>query len=58
LSKRQTKVRAADFRLTIGQIAVSIFNNSEEAKRFNPEPGDEPGGGLITGCDCIRALNI
>jgi hypothetical protein len=45
LSKRQTKVREADFRLTIGQIAVSIFNNSEEAKRFNPAPGDEPGEG-------------
>jgi len=43
LSKRQTKVRAADFRLTFGQIAVSIFNNSEEAKRFNSATGDEPG---------------
>jgi hypothetical protein len=26
-------------------VAVSIFNNSEEAKRFNPAPGDEPGEG-------------
>jgi hypothetical protein len=43
LGKRQTKVRTADFRLTIGQIAVSIFNNSEEAKRFNSAPGDELG---------------
>jgi hypothetical protein len=31
--------------LTFGQIAVSIFNNSEEAKRFNLAPGDEPGVG-------------
>ena len=31
--------------LGFGQIAVSIFNNSEEAKRFNPAPGDEPGEG-------------
>ena len=45
LSKRQTKVRVAYFRLTFGQIAVLIFNNSEEAKRFNPAPGDEPGEG-------------
>jgi hypothetical protein len=45
LGKRQTKVRVADFRLTFGQIAVSIFNNSEEAKRFNLAPGDEPGVG-------------
>ena len=44
-SSRQTQVRAADFRLAIGQVAVSIFNNSEEAKRFNPAPGDEPGEG-------------
>jgi len=31
--------------LAIGQVAVSIFNNPEEAKRFNPAPGDEPGEG-------------
>jgi hypothetical protein len=29
----------------LGQDAVSIFNNSEEAKRFNSAPGDEPGEG-------------
>jgi len=28
---------------SLTEIAVSIFNNSEEAKRFNPAPGDEPG---------------
>ncbi len=35
--------RRVHFRLVFDQIAVSIFNNSEEAKRFNSAPGDEPG---------------
>jgi hypothetical protein len=38
-----TVVQSAHFRLVFDQIAVSIFNNSEEAKRFNSAPGDEPG---------------
>jgi hypothetical protein len=45
LIKRQTKVRGAHFRLVFDQDAVSIFKNLEEAKRFNPAPGDEPGEG-------------
>jgi hypothetical protein len=28
---------------SLTKIAVSIFNNSEEAKRFNPAPGNESG---------------
>jgi hypothetical protein len=37
------RFRLASARKGKGQVAVSIFNNSEEAKRFNPAPGDEPG---------------
>ena len=47
LAKRQTKVRdAVKARISVWsltKIAVSIFNNSEEAKRFNPAPGNESG---------------
>jgi hypothetical protein len=43
--KRVIAVKSAHFRLVFDQIAVSIFNNSEEAKRFNPAPGDELGEG-------------
>jgi hypothetical protein len=59
LLKHQTKVRGMRVSVwSLTKIAVSIFNNSEEAKRFNPAPGDEPGEGLITGCNCIRVSSI
>src|SRR5687768_10960998 len=46
--KRQTKTRdnCQKARISVWsltKIAVSIFNNSEEAKRFNPAPGNESG---------------
>jgi hypothetical protein len=42
--KYQTKVRGMRVSVwSLTKIAVSIFNNSEEAKRFSPAPGDEPG---------------
>jgi hypothetical protein len=42
--KHQTKVHGTCISVwSLTKIAVSIFNNSEEAKRFSPAPGDEPG---------------
>jgi len=38
-----TTVKSAQFRLVFDQNRCSIFNNSEEAKRFNPAPGNESG---------------
>jgi len=44
LLKHQTKVRGLRVSVwSLTKIAVLIFNNSEEAKRFNPATGDEPG---------------
>ena len=45
MKAHDVRFRLASAREGKSHIAVSIFNNSEEAKRFNPAPGDEPGEG-------------